>query len=94
MKMNLIDMIKDNVPVRFNISPDGTESLTFSETINLDHNVFMVGYIEENSLRFSCRTPDRKYTIIFENFKENGDWQYPKFLDEYLYLKDKAASYN
>lgn len=93
--MNLVDRIENNnIPIEFRIFPDGTESFILPETINLEHNVFMIGYIEDNSLRFSCRTPNRTYSIIFEDFKINGEIYYPKFLEEYSKLKDAVEFYN
>lgn len=93
--MNLVDIIKNNnIPIEFKTFPDGTESFVLPETINSEHNVFMIGYIEDSNLRFSCRTPNGTYSIIFENFKTSGEIYYPKFLEEYLKLKDAVEFYN
>lgn len=92
--MNLITLIKKNkIPFKVNRNPKGDISFIFSETINFENRIFMIGYVLGTTLHISCRTPSKKYQIVFDDFDKNGFIYFPIFFNEYSYLQKLCLSY-
>ena len=69
--MNLLNLIKSN-NILFKIRQDclNEYSIIFPEVLNYEHRIFMVGYIKNNDIHLSCRTPSGKYNIFFYDYKK------------------------